>query len=107
MPEKIGTKRKDNPAKIPTTLGPQRSPNIIGTVLIPAFLSPSISFMSRTFDKRVNITTIAKANVEGKTDTYLRGEIRKKPAKTAVKQQSPIIKEEKKGMILNLVGGAL
>ena len=103
----MGTRRKDRAAIIATTLDPQISPKIIGTVLMPAFLSPSISFISLMWEPKKNITTTAKASLEGKTETYLKGEIRKNPAKTAVKQQRPIIKEEKKGMVLNLVGGTL
>ena len=41
----------------------------------------------------------------GKTETTLSGERRKNPESTATTQQSPIIKEERNGIILNLVGG--
>lgn len=96
-----------DPAKMATILGPQTSPNKTGIVFIPAALSPATSFMSLTFANKVKIITMAKANLAGKTETYLTGERRKKPAKTAERMQRLIKKDESRGMVLNLVGGAL
>lgn len=66
MPEKMGISKKEMKESPPIIFGPQKSPRITGNVFIPAFLSPSVSFISLMLERSVNMRTTAKINLSGK-----------------------------------------